>query len=294
MGKQKPKFPESRFLISNNLKIIEETTPSEIHRACRDIKDVLSYKGHELRVFLLKIAPVALKYSIPIDYYQHFMLLTCAFTILCDPDKCISLNRIAHSMLAAFIEHINILYEERLCVPMVHQTMHMADEVLAQNAPCDDFCTWRFESYLTPLKDAIHSKNKPLSQIYKRVFEFFACPPIEKQINCESSGMQFVYYQNCRIDSVSCKDRFLLTKNKKVIVVLKIYSHKSYKFICRELKLLDEFFKTPINATILNFFYCSPIYVSQKFIINISEIERKLFYMPFEGNMVFAPLRKFK
>jgi hypothetical protein len=295
VGPNKPMFPKSRAKIDEILEKINETLPSEIHRSLRDIKDVSTFKGHEWRLILLKLSPVLFKPTIPRKIYEHFLLLTCSFSILCDPDNCIKFNRIAHSMLNKFNDELGELYDDSVYVPMVHQCIHFADEVLNQKKPCDKFSTWDFESYMTPLKDLIQGPRLPLSQIYRRITEYFTCFDNDESKSVTiKNGKNFLYYEGIRIETKSCKDSFFLTKHKEVIVILKIIDFKKKQFVCRKLKMLNDFFTKPIAATKLNFYHTSTQYSSDKFIIDIFEIERKLLCITTEeNNHFYAPISKF-
>lgn len=293
VGPEKPLFPKSRIEIDKILERINETLPTEIHRSFRDIKDISTFKGHEWRSILLKIAPVLFKSTLPKSFWKHFLLLTCSFSILCDSEMCIKYNRIAHGMLKEFNEKVEELYDESMYVPMVHQCIHFADEVLIQQAPCDKFSTWDFESYMTPIKDFIHGPRLPLSQIYRRITEYFNCPDsLAAQKNISDKGKDFLYYQGIRFDIKNSRDRFFLTKQKEVIVILKILCFE--KFLCRKLKKIEEYFLVPIVASKLNFFHTSTQYEGYKYAINLSQIERKLMcIVTEENNLFFAPLSKF-
>ena len=295
VGPEKPLFPKSRVEIDKILERINETLPTEIHRSFRDIKDVSTFKGHEWRSILLKIAPVLFKSTLPKSFWKHFLLLTCAFSILCDSEMCIKYNRIANRMLKEFNEKIEDLYDESMYVPMVHQCIHFADEVLIQQTPCDKFSTWEFESYMTPIKDFIHGPRLPLSQIYKRISEYFNCPDsLVTQKNICDKGKDFLYHQGIRFDIKNSRDRFFLTKQKEVIVMLKILNFEKCQFLCRKLKKIEEYFLIPIVASKLNFFHTSTQYEGHKYSITLSQIERKLMcIVTEENNLFFAPLSKF-
>ena len=296
VGLDKPMFPQSRAAVDNLFGMINQTSPAEIHRTFRSINDMSSFKGHEWRLILLKLAPILLKNCIPKKYYEHYLLLTCAFTILCDPDKCIKYNRIAHSMLIKFNDDIKHLYTDLMYVPMVHQTVHFADEVLKQQKPCDRFSTWEFESFMTPIKNFIHGPKLPLSQVYRRVAEYINCSYLfEGEIDENTKGKYYLYHKGFRFDTKNCRDRFFLTKDKQVVVILKIINYETPQFLCRKLKILDEFFELPLIASRLNFFHIETTYVGQKFVLDITNIERKLFSIITEENNLFmAPFNALK
>ncbi|KAG5678174.1 hypothetical protein PVAND_007867 [Polypedilum vanderplanki] len=263
------------------------------------------HKGNELRIFLLKIGPIVLKRNVPPEMYNNFLLLSAAFNLLCDKKLCIEKNKLANNLILAFLEDADGIYGRSFYTPMVHQLSHMADEVLINNQPCDDFSTFEFESYLTPIRKLLHTSNEPLSQIHRRIQEYLNSPKIsdtllnknniiyKKKID-DFSEIESVTIQNFKLDSCSTRDRFILTKNKKVCVILKIYKDGPFpKFLCRELKQIGEFFDNPIKATKLNFFWCKCAYNDKKKIVLFKEIDRKLIAMTLENEMFFAPFQSF-
>ncbi|KAG5666262.1 hypothetical protein PVAND_017791 [Polypedilum vanderplanki] len=302
-GPKKPLLHLScRIEINKKIEIINSTSPSEIHRRCRPLNEILTYKGNELRVFLLKLGPIVLHHCIPTDIYNNFMLLSIAFIILCNEELCITKNKVAHNMILTFLNEANDYYGSTFYSPMVHQLSHMAEEVLNQRKPCDEFSTFEFESYMTPLKHELHTSNEPLSQIHRRIYEKIMSPDAynkltEDKIKCTKSSNQeyeSIYIDTFKFDTRSYRDRFVLTKKKTVKIILKIFKNDDISFLCRELKQCGEYFEIPIKATSLNFYWCKCQYVNEKEIISIKDIERKLFAMTVGDEMVFAPLQKLK
>ncbi|KAL7026225.1 hypothetical protein ACKWTF_002366 [Chironomus riparius] len=184
------------------------------------------------------------------------------------PEICIKYNRIAHEML---------------------------NEVIIQQQPCDKFSTWEFESYMTPIKNLVHGPKLPLSQMFRRITEYFNCPNnLVPQKNLSKKGKTFLYYQGIRIDTKDCRDRFFLTKQKDLIVILKIVNFEKCQFLCRRLKIIEDFFLKPIVASKLNFFHASTQYEGEKFLIDMTQIERKLMCMiTEEDSLFFAPISNF-
>lgn len=295
VGPKKSKFKQGRTVISDALTIANITRPKEIHSKYPSIDKLNTWSGHDFRIFLLKLCPVALKGALPKEYYRHFLFLACAFNILCDNDLHIKLNRTADKFLKEFIECSNDLYDaDSILVSMVHQTSHFADEVLQQNMPCDSFSTWRFESFMTPLKKFIKTPNYPLSQLHRRIVETYQCPS-SKKCNLEfNRDQKYIDFKGFRIDTKSCKDRFLLIKKDAkdvIVVVLEIIKECDIKLVVRKLKNLPNFFTSPANAIYFNYHYCAPTYDSPKFKISLEEINRKMICIAYEENLFFAPFQ---
>lgn len=290
------RFRQSRFGINKEIKNSNFSRPNEIHTQYPLIDQLNKWKGHELRIFLLKLGPVILKDYVDQEHYSNFLFLACAFNVLCD-EKLFSLyNRSANKLLLQFASDSLELYGESFFVPTVHQTIHMADEVLLQNAPVDNFSTWRFESFLTPIKKLVKTPNLTLSQLHRRIVELYKIPKQKPERNVNLNAKYF-YYKGARIDTYSCKDRFLLISKESelfVVVVLKIVLRDQIELLVRKLKLLPPFFTYPANAELFNFYYCAPEYDSQSFYINLEEIERKLMCMIYNDNFVFASVQYFK
>lgn len=66
---------------------IGQAEPKEFQRKCRNLSDVGYYKGHEFRTFLLYSGIVVLKNQLPLEKYNHFLLLHVAITILSNVSK---------------------------------------------------------------------------------------------------------------------------------------------------------------------------------------------------------------
>lgn len=157
--------------VSSLLLQCHDFIPSEIHRKIRPLNDLNAYHGNELRVFLLKIGPVVLKNEIPYEYYRNFLLLHTAISILCDEEFCLSQNLLAEQLLKLFVSDSQIVYGNSFCVSVVHTHVHLAEAVRYQNSCLDEFSTFPFESYLTPIRNLLHGNNKPLQQIHRRLTE---------------------------------------------------------------------------------------------------------------------------
>jgi hypothetical protein len=295
--------------VSAHLKLTNEFIPSDIHRQCRPIEEILTYHGNELRVFLLKVGHVVLRNKIPAELYENFLLLHCAITILCDVDLCLTKNQTAETLLKHFIENCGEVYGEDFVVSIIHACEHLAEAVKQQKAPLDQFSTFPFESFMTPIKKYLHTTRAPLPQIHRRVVEMMKASNIEslKSVAATNIGVHLgsklkdgntygsVSLNGVKISAIGSRDRFLLTNNCEIVVCLEVQKKENeIQLTCRELFQLGNFYETPINSTKLNIYWCQSSYNSAKKIISIHDISRKMFAIPCnETSMVFSPLRKF-
>lgn len=78
--------------------------------------------------------------------------------------------KLQKKMLLIYVEQFKIIYGKHLISFNVDNLIHLADEVLLQNGPLDDFATCEFESYIATLKKKYGRKpSLYLQQAYKRV-----------------------------------------------------------------------------------------------------------------------------
>ena len=306
LGPKKPLFPQCRAEINKVIELANCSLPAEIHKKLRPINEIGTFKASELRVLLLKVAPIAFRHKLPSDYYLHFMLLTCAFTILCDKEFCIKKNRTANQLLILFFDHCGEYFGSTFYTQMVHQTTHMADEVLKYQIPVDEFSTFAFENYLTPIRRLIHTPNLPLSQIFRRIVEIVSAAKNSRS-NAKNSTVTFgkkcslndnEFYSatinQLKIDVNKSGDKYVLCKDKRVCLVLKILKNGSELMLkVQQLNQLGDIFDVPLPSRLLNFYWCKQDTLNEQEIIHIRSIDRKLFPIKLNGEIFFSPLERF-
>lgn len=292
--------------LQEHLNKINKYLPTEIHRDCRNISDLASYKGADFRVFLLKIGPSLLS-SLPFpDEYYIFLLLHCAITLLCDPEECLLNYELAKALLKEFINEGASFFEEQFVVSVIHRLIHLPDIVIQQGKPLDSFSAFPFESYIATVKKDIHSPRNVIQQIYNRRCEsvsanndyfnepeevIFRPGKREKESpNCFKS----VLFKNFIIKPKSHRDGFLLTNQKKVVLCQSIREENNQIiFICKELIPLPPLFTRPLISTKLNHFLCENNFDPATAVLSlrIDELERKMFCIPHnDTSYAFAPL----
>ena len=94
----------------------------------RGLKYLPFWKGSEFWSFLRYIGVVVLKNNLPIENYNHFMLLLCAVTFLSSP---IYKNywRYAGEFLNKFVIDFDKIYDKSLVSSNVYIVEHVFDDV---------------------------------------------------------------------------------------------------------------------------------------------------------------------
>ncbi|CAH1125480.1 unnamed protein product [Ceutorhynchus assimilis] len=143
--------------------------PIEIHRAIRKLKCLKYWKGTEYRTFLLYIGPVILKVFLTREAYHNFLTLCCAVTIL----SCNTYSKyihIAECLLEDFIEQFIDIYGIDAISSNVHNACHVVNDV-KKFGSLPEISSYPFENFLGHLKTLLHTGNRQLPQLAKRVIE---------------------------------------------------------------------------------------------------------------------------
>lgn len=107
------------FDISNGLKVMAHSKPSEIPRKIRCLDSLHFWKATESRTFLLKSGPVVLLGKLQHIAYQHFLLLHCAITI-CSSVHFKHFLRIAKILINEFVKRYASIYGKEYITYNVH------------------------------------------------------------------------------------------------------------------------------------------------------------------------------
>lgn len=156
--------------LSRNLISIKYYFSSEFARKPRSLQHLKNWKATELRSFLLYSGPVVLKSILPDVYYNHFLCLHVAISILCSKLHQPKYIKYAEQLLIYFVKSFGTLYGTQSISYNVHSLIHLAADS-ANFGVLDNFSTFKFENYLGKIKRQLRSGNKPLEQIYNRISE---------------------------------------------------------------------------------------------------------------------------
>lgn len=289
--------------ISKRLELISQHQPVEFQRKCRPLKDLSYFKGSEFRSLILYILPVATKDIISHDVYEHLLTLHVAVLILADPVLCISHLDVAQKLLEHFVSSFGNIYGDEHVIYNVHSLVHIVDDVKLYGN-LDSYSAFPFESYMYKIKKMLRKNNQCLAQVCNRIEEIYKIDiKIENNLTSEVVLKKKVKISdfNCRYNEVvfphftinnKIRNQWFLThdgnvykfeyakknRNENIIFALKVINKK-------------EFFSLPISSIHFNIFLSDGKVSGTVCAIQINEVKNKIFAMPLNNNIVFAPFR---
>lgn len=292
------------FRIDAILKSFNKYKPREIHRGLRGLKDLKFWKGTEFRSFLLYYGIVVLKKFLPVDIYNHFLLLFCAVTI-CYSDFYKKIVRIAQTYFDRFIEECINIYKEHSIVSNIHNLTHVVDDVI-RFGNLNSLSAYPFENRLHFLKSRLKQRRAPLEQITRRIVElsldydqlFFTDPAKSDFPTLQFRHMldgNLVYKQiqinsNCTLSANTEADSWFLTKDLKIVKFSYATStNENILIYGSPIAFKEDFFKLPVSSRYLNIFKSNRILENVQ-CFEYEKIMAKMISLPQEDYFVFIPL----
>ena len=104
------------------------------------------------------------------DYYSHFLALSVAISVLCNPELVKTRGQFAHELLKYFNEMGAYLYGTEFLVYNVHSLVHLKDSPVTYGS-LEACSAWKYENYLHMLRKKVRIGRSPLVQIVKRLSE---------------------------------------------------------------------------------------------------------------------------
>lgn len=269
------------------------TQPREFSRRIRLITDFGLFKATEFRTLLLYTGIIAFKDVLPREHYNHFLLLFTAIRILCSKKTCISKNGVAKLMLRQYVKDYGRYYGQHLISFNVHNLIHLADEVIFQNRPIDDFATWEFESYNCSLKKFAKKQRQYLEQAYNRVMELYnrsilhpstvvVYPVLHKPSENELGEIQYeeIEFENFKLAS-NPRDRWFISTKKEIVLFDKVLkSNNTTKILGRKLLRYENMFVSPLKSEYVGVYESKNLnFVTENISFEIADISGKLFFI---------------
>lgn len=241
---------------------------------------------------------------------MHFLLLSLGIRILSDEENFRRNNNLAHGMITRFVQDFKTNFASYLLTFNMHSLIHLAQEVLTQNLPLDQFSVWKFESANAKLKHYAKRPNGQVEQIYNRVMEKYACsskgesfsePKLSKRIKIDGdmAALHYVHYERIEFKKfqldVTLANKWFCTKAgdimefKRAVEVNDDDSGKSITLVGNILTHKHDFFELPVKSSILSIFEVSD-FASVEKEIAIDSVKFKFFMILQNGRKVFIPL----
>ncbi|XP_043263118.1 uncharacterized protein LOC122403584 [Colletes gigas] len=152
--------------LSNLLQKIK--VPAEFQRTTRSLTEFHKFKATEYRFLLLYAGPVVFKKNLRTDVYRHLLLFHTGSRILSSKELAVDKCESARLYLKKFVTKAPFIYNKEFVVGIVHNLIHLADDVENMNCSLSNISSFPFENTLGRMKRLIHNGNKPLSQLCRR------------------------------------------------------------------------------------------------------------------------------
>lgn len=260
--------------ISQLLLSIRSSTPKEFIRKPRFLDDIKHWKAVEFRSFILYVGPIVLRHILPNNLYTHFLTLHVAMTIVTCPKLCQrDFLNFAEALFYHFVVSFEILYGKEYVSHNVHNLLHLCSDVRIFG-PVDDFSAFRFENFMTQIKQQLRKHEKPLQQLIKRFKEtehvsslllknnsnkkkLYVCNNLhDNGPICDGYNIKLQYlrisnnkfYINCKSFANNC----CLLKNDIYILVLNIIEddNNDIFLIGKKLTYVKELYHKPCDSSL--------------------------------------------
>ena len=120
--------------------------PVEFSRPIRSLKQMSYFKASEYRTWLLYAGPVLFRNCLKAEFYEHFISLHCAITIL-GSTRLSHMNSSAQTCIESFCQNIETLFGQSQCTFNCHCLLHLP-EFSSKMGPLDTFSCFPYESFL--------------------------------------------------------------------------------------------------------------------------------------------------
>ena len=259
--------------------------PPEFVRKPRTILEYKDWKATEGRQFLLYTGILLMKVFSTDEVYVHFLSLSIAIRILCDPDLCITLNDYAHGLLNYFVGKFGYFYEDKNLTYNVHNLLHLASDV-KRFGRLDAFSAFPFENEMQNIKNNIHPNDTCIQQLFNRIVEESKLLPLpseydaEKTVNSKSNNLQCVYVNEVKVDTEFTNNTLLLNDNS-IVKVLKIQKcHNETYLTCQKYNSCESLFLKPCDSKYIGICVISEDNVGCPFNCPLSNVKRKMLKLP--------------
>lgn len=299
-------------MVSNYLLSIK--APSEIRgqRAIRNLNIVAKWKGIEFHNFALYVGIIVLNGNLPDYLYKHFLLYFCAYTIISSKRHLLSLSEVAEMCLKLFVERFKLIYGSHHFTMNLHNMLHVMEDVKRFGA-INTFSTYPFEAYLFEIKRLLRSGHLPLTQIANRLIEsevvkkdhskemrknlypqFIGAPCSHKSddlnnfIFVKYELYSVVKFEKFQINCMRDEDRYILTKDNKIIEVNYFVCFDGQtKIYGQAINDIKNYFELPIKSSEMLIFSSENLNKNPSELFEIDEILCKLFKMRRDKNFMY-------
>lgn len=271
--------------ISSKLLDMRNHVTKEFARKPRSLDDLVHWKATEFRQFVLYSGIIALKNSVHDDVYYEFLLLHCAYRLLCSPKQCKSNIETSQTLLDLFVENFPIVFGENSVSYNVHSLLHLKHTIgLVGNIATGS--AYGFENYLQKLKKVVRKPTLVLQQIYKNILgDRFVSDTHPTGPRVSDSNMTCIF-RNC-ILSIKSPDNICFVKNS---IPIQIQQFTADSVIGRRFINIRSFYEEPCDSKTLGI-YVVDIEASDKIeTFDLEDLECKALCIPYKHDLVLMPI----
>lgn len=158
--------------LQNQLDNISSNVPIEFQRKKFDLSDFANFKATQFRFILFYCFGLFFNSVLPRDQYQHLLLLFVSCRLLANKTTAnVEIAEYCRSLLRKFVSNFRTFYGDDSITTIIHNLIHLPDDVINMDAPLFDFSAFAFENCLGFIKKCVKTPNNPVGQITKRLYE---------------------------------------------------------------------------------------------------------------------------
>ena len=284
--------------------------PKEFNRKFQPFSRHVHWKANEHRNFLLFILPVLSVHlkvkDETLPFYRMFIMLFVGLRILSYEPFATNAVWIddAERMLSDFFKSFVKHYGPHRVTMKIHQILHIADQVRTSGRPLYAPSAYPFESYMSSIKNALHSGNLPLSQLHRRFVEIYNSQRIVGNVRSKIVELAYKVGDVNELKHVISKGTFIATvlkdsifaigSKEKIVRIVKILRGVDSKIqlITQRLMHLENLFTTGLNSSEIGVFRTDMVCARETETYELTHVLHKLFAIPipFEGGFALIPM----
>ena len=265
--------------ISNRLANLRPSIPViYFARKPRDLSEVDRWKATEFRQFLLYTGKVVMKGILKKEFYDHFMTLSVALSILICPRIAADHHAYAQDLLVHFVTQGQILYGQGFMVYNVHCLLHIQSDMIEYGS-LDRCSAFPFENYLHKLKKLARSGKNPLVQMVKRLGE------LEKSQTVKTVAPKKIFFKRP-------SNSYILSNTRCCEVLSEINevdADNEKMLLCRTYERAEPYFNQPCDSWIVGA-YVVQVRYSRMRTLSRQELLRPAIMIEKETRLVFLAI----
>ncbi|KAK3916436.1 Phosphopantetheine adenylyltransferase [Frankliniella fusca] len=146
---------QSASTVSKMTKLLEALSawvPSDFARKCRSLKFVKKFKATEWRLILFYVGVVLFQGTLPKHFYEHFLVLSVAMTVLSSEEHIQLHLDYARELIIYFIKTFMEVYGKKYASHNIHNLVHLVDDCKVHGT-VDKLSAFLFEKFLSKAQE---------------------------------------------------------------------------------------------------------------------------------------------